>query len=1085
MAGVDLYNNNGLSQSTYRENLAKLEGFNALESDWKELFRWLLSVNREATKLSADNKPMAPLVGLWQNHILIVLIEIEQKDIKAYQNSFIKGRGTSLQKKYTADLRAKIEKWIEQIDYFLNLEYKIGTGVSQKKIVIIAQTIKKQLKDSLSDSANNRPDNSQGKRLDVENLPYYSMLEVIYRIKNRFSYYMEGIEEGGEMDPSISLLLTYVRHYSSIAERFNAKLSELPDIYRHKILEVQGRVAIQDQTYVVITPTSEQVEGFNIPKGTPFIAGVAEDGADLIYRTVKQEYISKIKLVAVNAIIPKIGANGDITVCNIPIDFSNSDSITSLQLTDSLDLPIAEFGWRLESDTLRLKEGRRNINVTFRLTDGVVTPTGITIGTSFALQISTSLGWLRKNATISLVVNTERLLVFSFSLEPNDADVIACSKELHDMLSEAPVIRIIAECRDAKDEWMLSATFDLVKIDVDVSEIRSVGIYNEIGELDATQSFYPFGAQAEMGARFMFANEELKGRCWSEVILSGVWNNLPQSEGGYKDIYRDYAIVPAISNKSFKIKKQWQRCGKWNLCEESPSALFAQTNGLLEEAVQIVFTNESEDNQNCTGLFRVMLQEPEIGFGMEAYRSLFAEVMMFNSQHKEKRHRKIPTLPIAPIMSDVTMSYKASAHTGRSGVAGVRLSQISFPPDRKEVCLFSLEQTKFPKFIRRLENHIYLAFSDAYGESQIRIYFELACVPSEKFKKIENNNLPYPVLSWEFYSVAERWEPFGEAFICEDGTCGLTQSGFIELKMKKSTLNADSLFWVRLVIRGDISQCLAIRRVYENCSLLMAENGNGNSLAVGSIKALQIEDLRIDEVKQLIPGFSGKIEESQERCEVRQSSRISNRNRAITSIDYEQIVLEQFPEIEKVYCFPTKLNSGRVETRIVVLSRQPNNPYPFTPVLKLTEIHNYLLDKGSPFAKIRVCNPIYQKVHIECVAILKLNIKDEGAIMRRLTQMVKNYYEGWVIIGKLPELGWKYSYKELHTLLVNDEDVSRLIKLEVNNESLCDVDIDVEDKYLRGNKPWSVLIPYPINLRLMYSNRGIDNAEIGANFIVK
>ena len=125
MAGVDLYNNNGLSQCSYRENLAKLEGFSALESDWKELFRWLLSVAREATKFSADNKSIAPLVGLWQNHILIVLIEIEQMDIKAYQKSFIKGRGTSLQKKYTADLRAKIEKWIEQIDSFLNIEYII------------------------------------------------------------------------------------------------------------------------------------------------------------------------------------------------------------------------------------------------------------------------------------------------------------------------------------------------------------------------------------------------------------------------------------------------------------------------------------------------------------------------------------------------------------------------------------------------------------------------------------------------------------------------------------------------------------------------------------------------------------------------------------------------------------------------------------------------------------------------------------------------------------------------------------------------------------------------------------------------
>ena len=59
----------------------------------------------------------------------------------------------------------------------------------------------------------------------------------------------------------------------------------------------------------------------------------------------------------------------------------------------------------------------------------------------------------------------------------------------------------------------------------------------------------------------------------------------------------------------------------------------------------------------------------------------------------------------------------------------------------------------------------------------------------------------------------------------------------------------------------------------------------------------------------------------------------------------------------------------------------------------------------------------------------------------------------------------------------------KLVVLKVNGKSLSRVDMDTEDMTFKGKQPWNILLP-EIKIELLSPHDGINNAEIGGNFII-
>ena len=249
-----------------------------------------MSIEDNLSSINNKKKHNEIISALWHNHVLTVLLDIRHKNLKKYAVSFANGCGTTLQNEYTEDLRNKIEGWIGRLSIYLSNAYTEGMPTPA---VHIAESIKEQLEKSLP-IANPSPrrHNFIQRMLDENNRPYFSMLGAVADIQSKFDFYMEQIENSGDMDAAQALLLTFVRNYCRIVKRFNHKFEELPSFYLHEILKATPKDAIQDSVYVVLSPNKEMVnKTFSLPMGTRFVAGESTEGNTQYYSLAEKAYV--------------------------------------------------------------------------------------------------------------------------------------------------------------------------------------------------------------------------------------------------------------------------------------------------------------------------------------------------------------------------------------------------------------------------------------------------------------------------------------------------------------------------------------------------------------------------------------------------------------------------------------------------------------------------------------------------------------------------------------------------------------------------------------------------------------------------
>lgn len=1053
----------GLLRLAYETSSAYLDNFPALESDWRELLPRQAKASNNVRYRNDDGKE-GTLVSLWAGHVLTVLLDI------AWQQT----------SPDTGDLQNKASKWIAWLNRYIDKNWGTINNVSSS--VLIAR----QLKDLLEKSRT---------------------LHTIRSIQEHFDYYLAQIENDGNMDGALSLLLTYLRNYSDITRIFNRRFATWPELYLRDILHAVLQETVQDNAYIVVTP-AENTAGFTLPTQQAFPAGQNATGEDLFYQTVRNEYITPIQCVEANAVYIDRKNGKAIAICKQAIcnpDISTAEALFSDKCSKTLPL-----GWMVESSMFVLAEGERKVNVNFRITTDTVSDLLPSIpDKSFTLQFSNAESWTEQPCTCETKMEDgHHWLCFKITILSDDALPAPCIEETHGMTTEYPALRIQTSDSPCPYDWATKLKIDAVKIETTVSAIHNFTFYNDLGQVDTSQPFQPFGIQSEKGAWFLFGNEEMGLKPLKEVRLKGKWKKLPETEAEFNKLYTSYiaATGQVIDINSFTISTEWQQGGKWNPCQGIEQHLFItdltdksgeKANRSLRDALVIFdFTEKKlltcsesvpyEYSRNRDGFFRATLQTPAIGFGTDAYRSLFTETMLHNSRCKEKKRKDLPSEPIVPMLADVELSYIASEKTTLEEIenSSIRLRLITalskeepFPIDKVG------EQPFLP--VAPADHLLYFAFLYAQGEQIIRIYMDLV-LPKEKIPFYHPQPDKSVELSWEYWN-GNSWQPVPTQSVTVEETCGLMRSGFIEIKLpekiKDTYTDKQGRAWIRAAVTGDVSSCLAIRNIWTNCIRLTAQNGDGLPLPAGTIQGRKEADERIESIVQPLPGFGGRSAETEIQSAVRQSARIHNRHRALTIKDYEQLVLEHFPEVDKVQCIPIPRDEGASEICLVVFSRAEDSRYCLSQAWKLGEIQRLIRQYAPPFVSMRVINPVYERVKVHCKAILWDSVQDENKAIRQLVVLAQNYIVPWYQKKEIPALCQSFSYKELHARMVNHEDLMKLVALEVDMECLPHTDINEKNPIFKGCHPWSVLLP-EIKIELLSLHDGINEAEIGGNFIV-
>lgn len=1076
------YELKGTLRSGFEVDKAQLKDFCALESDLREIFRWIMSIAGDMPYYDENNKISGTMAALWHNDVLTVLVEIRQKNLKEYATSFVDGNGTSQQNTYTADLQEKINGWIDRLSIYLNNAFASGT-VSQS--MRVAENIREQLRKSLPivPQPTPRRRNFIHKVLEENNRPYFSMLGALSDIQSKFDYYMQQIESSGDMDASQALLLTFIRSYCRIVQQFNDKFADLPSFYRRDILKATPKEAVQDSTLVVVNPNKEVTrKTFSLPARTRFNAGENADGTPLYYSLTEKSYIVPTTIKSARALFPQ-GRR----IITAPLALDGSEDNTLFSTTNPANAP-QELGWALSSPMFSLSEGERKVFLYFIL-DGVTDITRLLATVSpFRLFTSGSEDWTERahTATYERVGN---YLLFSFSIAEGEEPLMPCSCDIHGIETEYPAVRILIDEIPTIGIDITSIKFKDIQIRVSVSDIRTFNLYSDVGEMDSSQPFYPFGTVGEKGSWFIFGSEELAIKKILNVSLKGTWNKLP--DGGYTAVYKDYSLAQPINNSSFKAICEWQENSRWNECRNSPVQPFStDASGKIKEEAEfhldiadfspLAVGSTFRYNKKAKGFYRIRLSEPSIGFGMDVYRQQFAEVMVHNSKAKERNKKPVPAMPQVPMIADTVLGYTAMDSFGEND----RLYRLNETNGYERVNL-GTESIQLLPDLRK--HYLYLNLDDVEGLKRIRLYFSLRYVRrgsnGSTLASCGDSIIEY------YDNGACQWKVFPTECILQEDSGGLTRSGFITLNTFDET---NTIFikgnevWIRIGFENDIApENIIVDGIWLNCFKVMCENGDGSPLPAGAIASLAEDDPRVLEVLQPMEGYGGKAAEDEQAMSVRLATRISTRNRALNIGDYEKLILERFSDVEKVCCIPASQESN--EIRIVVFPQPEKRVFPQLPNWKLSEIEQYIKGYMSPFAKVRVINPTYESLTVDMVVILKDSVQDEGEVQRRLYRRIYNYFVQWLVDEQLPELGRRYSYEGLKAWLVNDEGIERCVSLTITGgKSLAVLDDEgnTEDVYHFSSEESGILYPGRINIEMAGTGDGIEDSSIGMNFII-
>lgn len=1013
----------GTLRTDQEANLARLGGLPVLESDRDRLLHRLVRGSEGTVR------------SLLENHVLTVLADIRRKRLKGYPDTFADSQGTAKAARYAKKLREDIEGWVKRLDTYTERSWRSGyTGSAVK----VAQELSDLLKVALTGTGNES---------------WYKMFHTVSTIQEDIDCYRQQAEESGDTEPSLALLIAYLKNYAGIAGAFNHRLASLPEFYLKDILHAEPKAAKPDNTYVVITP-SETAGSFILAKGIAFPAG-----KETVYRTGKDEYISPVRCTEVHA----IHLQGE-TLHKSPL---LPDDET--QPADSLfpDGQPAYLGWQIESPMLVLGEGKHEVCVRFRLTADSVLPDSLPEN-AVTLQLSREEGWTGQPCRCN-VENSQ--LCISFTMEAMETATTACTEEVHGTDTAYPALRLLTD----QPRWANNLHFSQVEIEVKASGIRSFTFSNELGEADLSQAVLPFGIQAEQGSRFFFACEETMQKPLSEVELKGRWQKLPATRQAFDTLYAPYGV----KSGDFTISTACKRQGTWLSCEKRLPLLEFDSEGNLSEA-KVLF---HFDKTKPTDMFRITLATPAIGFGTAAYRKLFTEVMIHNSRCKEKERKEMPEEISVPQLCDMELSYTAIATIPVENEAdnSSRLSRITTLSEQ-ETFPARPAAGVVPFLLPTPTAHLLLfAFTRAERAKSVRMYIDMilppSCIPfgsPQPGKQVRT--------SWELWN-GSKWQTIPSESVKTEETNGFTQSGFVEIGLPQSLYtDRQGRLWLRVALSGDTSACLSLRNVWTNCILLTTEGGDGGPLPAGTLQETEEPDERIGSIVQPLPGFGGRTAETEEQCTLRQQMRLHNRHRAVTMKDYEELVLEHFPEIDKAQCIVLPMENAPSEICIVVFSRTEDSCYFLSPAWKLEEIRRTVSRYAPSFVTLKVVNPQYEKIAINCKVVLRKDVQDEGRVLRQLVVLAQDCIASWLRTGEIPDSGASFSYKKLHARLANHEALLRLASLEVDGRQY-DTGIKAGDSFFRSKEPWGILLP-EINIEMLSPKDGIEGAEIGENFII-
>lgn len=690
-----------------------------------------------------------------------------------------------------------------------------------------------------------------------------------------------------------------------------------------------------------------------------------------------------------------------------------------------------------------------------------------------------------------------------------------------------------------------------VRIEVDVRGCTDIRIYNQHGQLSADVQSHPFGGTPITGDYLIIGNYEAARKKLLAFEADVEWGGLPQEMNGFGEYYRAYALP--VDNTTFKARLAVLRDRKWmpgDEAEQPEMALFesgdgAEGNGCGKVGRRRRFSfrgvckfmrpleDVTEEQYGYgplakDGFFKLTLSNPPFAFGHKDYPPILTRVMTDNARLKKFGLAKwlsrslppkpLPNPPYTPSISGISVNYRAVSHISLERVASAEEAM------RKEK-VFHLHpqgiESLAPRAYGRIhlvpryetDGNLFIGISASRLSGLLTLFFHLR----------EDSQPDAGARSFEFewyYLASNQWRRLDKVRVVSDTTGGFLSSGIVTLDIpddidRSNTILPPEQFWLRVSVDDERMHTLcSLYAVHAQALQVSWVRQAGNSLShlaaglpAGRIKETRLSLPGMGEIWQPMESFGGKPPESDTQRTIRASERLRHKNRAITPWDYERLVLQRFPEIYKVKCFPCMTGDGASWQRarpghllLVLIPRLKEsaavNSHPMVNALLLREVRDFVKGLASAFANVSVRNPVYERIQVRCKVRFRKGA-GRGALLGRLNQEISSYLSPWSNGGLAARFAWRIRCNDIQSHIqeldyvesVSGLSILRILGEESGHHRLSDTERG-KSKEISPLYPWSIAIPDGQHLIEdedgIWSPRetGIAKLAIGSTFIL-
>lgn len=1157
------WNKDGLTRKRQEEQLRVQQPFHALEEDFSSLFTRALHAAGFIRYYSSIQAPDGSFVSLYDYQPLVILNEIKQFDTQKPEQEFLKlstafpRERLENRNKLKTEIYEQLRNWHKRLNHQL---FQTETSFLQTDVNQCNRAL----------SALPLTDGRSTQRI------FYVLIRFIRGLQDQYEHYLDELMKSGTTDPSLAVLIASIKNYQYLVRQFNDRWKKYPQFYLQRILEAKSRKATPPTAWFLLKK-NDAAKWVTVPEQTGFMVTLPPNNETVCYRSRQSTCLNDMQLSKISTLLierdkEKYPANSlhfvtailqkDVSHC-IEIlpegDYEKKEEILfehqhlQTKLSDESRAKFASTGLMIESPMLLLREGMRHVKIRFipdeesvryfsslleqiqqiavekEDVDKYHTDTLLykMLNDAFYLEISTTTGWSRIiNYTFTYQEKKEFCLQFYF--DETFKPTVPCG-EPHGCQTQYPALRMLMN-RDAwlfPYSWATQIRLNKLILETTVSGITSLEIHNELGQIDPTTPFPPFGSQPEKGAWLAAGSYEMAIKPVLQVGFYFRWQQLPTAECGFYDRYAGYPN--ALDNTSFKVRLEQLTDKKWRDIPNSSSFLFATTDsktaptprgGLSDYSTILCHTGQptpviqTEEErfrygQTRSGFFRIVLETPDMGFGHAVYRRLFADTMMKNSFRRKKVSP--PEAPVTPLLDGMEAEYTAQEEY--SFIAGnqsthTQMYHIS-PMDNKALRAIDTTRPVPMAIAPQDEGNLLFSIHNALDNDLIRLFIEMAPQKQE----VEKEYLPQT--QW-YYQTGNKWIALPPEAIYTDTTGNLLNSGLVEIALPhpvtEEQLDENGDFRLVAGILHHTINCSAVRSFYLNpieALLEITEDTEGipsEPLEAFSGKASFEQTTQgLTDVYQIAPCRGGRPPETPEDTRIRVTQRISHRQRAVTPEDYEQMVLAQFPEVEKVLCLPamdSKQKHRKAIVTLVVMQKETNKQVlPLCEHRLLLEIEEYISRFTSPFVTVDAIAPIYEEVTV-CCHIENEEGQSAGEIIRQAEKRINYCIAPWMKGEEIPAFAHSFSSTDLYNTIREDDAIRKLeglsalqvISYRKKEEKQYRLnrysDQEKENFMIAPSAPWCILVP--AEKHLLYINPpdasliepGIGDLRIGGTFII-